>query len=376
MNAMINFVRELHRRSAILFYLGMVLLTTFVIYLVVLPTCPYAFAEICHWLKPGKFALSFALYVMTLGWFIEYLRGELGERKVGMLIWAIALSVIAEMGLIFTQSWLGSGQFSRLGFSANINATLSSGLFHVTNALIVFNMLIVFYLMLQFFRPIALKPTSYLWGVRGGFVIFILSCFLGLFMLVGYGQVPPDAKHYGIPFTLYSSKFEILTSIHFLGIHYLQLLPLASFYLPRFINKTFVLSNIGLYILVSLFLILEPTQPEAHLVAMEESMNSESPSYLYKIVSLENWDKSQFQNFVVLPKEDREFIHLSTEQQLERIVQKYWSNGSPYVILKVDSHQLPGQLIYEANPGGANKYYHLYQGAIPLKAVLEVVNKP
>jgi uncharacterized protein (DUF952 family) len=38
-------------------------------------------------------------------------------------------------------------------------------------------------------------------------------------------------------------------------------------------------------------------------------------------------------------------------------------------VLKLDVKSLPGKLVYESNPGGETKYWHLYHGSIPLKAV-------
>jgi len=109
-----------------------------------------------------------------------------------------------------------------------------------------------------------------------------------------------------------------------------------------------------------------------------QSTELEAPPYLYKVLSVENWKKSQSQNSVVLSQDDAAFIHFSTKEQLNRIIEKYWSQVPEYVILKVDTAQLPGRLVYEANPGGINKYYHLYDGFIPLKAIVEakIVRSP
>ncbi len=93
------------------------------------------------------------------------------------------------------------------------------------------------------------------------------------------------------------------------------------------------------------------------------------PTYLYKILSIDDWSKSR--NSIHLPNMDADFIHFSTENQLNRIIQKYWAGVPEYVILKVETAKLPGELILEANPGGTNKYYHLYNGSIPLSAVAE-----
>lgn len=95
----------------------------------------------------------------------------------------------------------------------------------------------------------------------------------------------------------------------------------------------------------------------------------EVPRYLYKILSVENWNAST--DYVKLPEEDHAFIHFSTEDQLDRIISKYWV-GKNYVVLKVDTRKLPGKMVYEANPGGTNKYYHLYNGSIPMKAAQKI----
>lgn len=96
-----------------------------------------------------------------------------------------------------------------------------------------------------------------------------------------------------------------------------------------------------------------------------------TPRYLYKILTLKDWQTSLSQNTVLLTEMDREFIHLSKEDQLDSILKKYWAHVPEYAILKVQTDQLIGDLTYETNPGGINKYYHLYEGSIPLKAVVE-----
>jgi|GEM_PF-1433655 len=95
-----------------------------------------------------------------------------------------------------------------------------------------------------------------------------------------------------------------------------------------------------------------------------------APAYLYKILSVDDWANSCKR--VHLSKMDKDFIHFSTEEQLDRIVSKYWADVSEYVVLKVETEKLPGDLRFEANPGGASKYYHLYNGSIPLGAIVEM----
>ena len=97
----------------------------------------------------------------------------------------------------------------------------------------------------------------------------------------------------------------------------------------------------------------------------------ETPEYLYRIVSQDQWETSRLQNEIVLSSIDEDFIHLATEDQVAHVAHKFW-NQMDYTILKLDSKKLVGRLIYETNPGGTTKYYHLYEGSIPLDAVVGV----
>ncbi len=96
-----------------------------------------------------------------------------------------------------------------------------------------------------------------------------------------------------------------------------------------------------------------------------------TPRYLYKILSTQDWAKTQGKKAVQLSSMDTEFIHLSTQDQLEPILKKFWSHVSECILLKLEASKLPGRLVFEANPGGQNRYYHLYDGSIPLDAVTE-----
>jgi peptide deformylase len=95
------------------------------------------------------------------------------------------------------------------------------------------------------------------------------------------------------------------------------------------------------------------------------------PTYLYKILSYRNWQATENRKTVTLSAEDHDFIHLSTEEQLDKIIEKYWSDVPQFVVLKLSTNKLEGDLRLEANPGGTTKYYHLYQGFIPFSSITE-----
>lgn len=99
---------------------------------------------------------------------------------------------------------------------------------------------------------------------------------------------------------------------------------------------------------------------------------SEVPQYLYKILSLDDWMISQSKSTIHLSEMDQKFIHLSTEEQIPNILKKFFNSDSKTVILKLDSQKLPGKLVKERNPGGTTEYFHLYNGSIPIEAVVSV----
>jgi uncharacterized protein (DUF952 family) len=96
------------------------------------------------------------------------------------------------------------------------------------------------------------------------------------------------------------------------------------------------------------------------------------PKYLYKILSLQHWQASQNTKFVALPAEDEAFIHLAKEDQLDRIIAKFWSDTFQFVVLKLDPEKLEGELVCEANTGGTTRFFHLYRGFIPSTAIVEL----
>lgn len=97
------------------------------------------------------------------------------------------------------------------------------------------------------------------------------------------------------------------------------------------------------------------------------------PRYLYKVLALDAWEESQKGEFLILSTDDEAFVHLSTSEQLDRIIGKYWADNPDYVILEIETQKLEGDLILEANPGGTNKYYHLYNAQIPIESVNKVM---
>lgn len=105
------------------------------------------------------------------------------------------------------------------------------------------------------------------------------------------------------------------------------------------------------------------------LLALGDPASDDTPDYLYKILSPASWQSSKGSDRLMLGPDDDTFIHLAEAHQVERIANKFFSGHREVVIVKLRSNELQGRLVKESNPGGTVKYYHLYDGFLPLKAV-------
>jgi uncharacterized protein (DUF952 family) len=91
---------------------------------------------------------------------------------------------------------------------------------------------------------------------------------------------------------------------------------------------------------------------------------------LYKIVSKREYEASQSEPNLRLPPIDTTFIHLAMQDQVERVLGKFWPDRDDALVLTVDPAKLNGRLVKEKNPGGSAEYWHLYDGFIPRAAVV------
>ena len=96
----------------------------------------------------------------------------------------------------------------------------------------------------------------------------------------------------------------------------------------------------------------------------------EVPIYLYKIIEESHWKKSEQEKKLLLTPADDDFIHLSEEHQLDGIIKKFFPGKEDVIVLKIDVSSIKGKLVKESNPGGKNRYFHLYDGFIPFNSIL------
>ena len=216
-------ISELRRRDPLLFWAGALPLL-----LVPLMAAAASFDErlvtgIDPWIKPIKFTVAGAVYLLTLAWLMPDVPASTKARR--RVSKAAAYSMIAELVLVTTQAARGTASHF------NDRAPFDFAVFGLMGLLIMANTVAVCYVTWRFWRVDAQLPSPYLWGVRLGLLIFLLASFEGFAMVrlnahsVGVADGGP-----GLPLINWSTRGGDLRVAHFVGLHALQVLPLAGYW--------------------------------------------------------------------------------------------------------------------------------------------------
>jgi hypothetical protein len=178
------------------------------------------------WIKPMKFSVSIAIYVWTLAWYLRYLSGR--RRAVKLLSWGVAFTMVAEITLITMQSARG------VPSHFNVATPADAALFSIMGTMIGLNTLMLVWVTVLFFADRPELPAAYLWGIRFGLLVFLVASFEGVMMVIhGSHTVGAADGGAGLPFINWSRQHGDLRVAHFVGMHALQVLPLAGYWISR-----------------------------------------------------------------------------------------------------------------------------------------------
>ena len=93
---------------------------------------------------------------------------------------------------------------------------------------------------------------------------------------------------------------------------------------------------------------------------------------IYHITTREAWEQALTKGFYEAASLHSEgFIHCSTDQQVEGVLQRYYSGKKDLVKLVIDTEKLKSPLHYELAPSVNEKFPHIY-GPLEVEAVEEV----
>jgi hypothetical protein len=195
------------------------------------------------WLKPAKFAISTAIYSLTLAWVFSYLSDWPRTRRIVGRTTAFVL--VLEVVIIAVQAARGTTSHF------NVGTPLDAGLFAVMGTAIVVQTLTSIAVAVALWRT-RFADRAMGWALRFGMTLTICGAFTGGLMTTGptdaqlaaaqvTGHLAIAGAHTvggpdggpGLPITGWSTRHGDVRVPHFVGLHAVQALPLAVLLMRR-----------------------------------------------------------------------------------------------------------------------------------------------
>jgi hypothetical protein len=194
------------------------------------------------WLKPFKFAVSTAVYSLTLAWIFTLLPEWPRLRRV--VGWTTAIVFVLEVALIDMQAWRGTTSHFNVSTAGNAIVFVVMGVAIIIQTVV--SMAVVVALWRHRFADRALG-----WALRFGMTLTILGALTGPLMTRPTAAQLADARagnrmliagsHSvggldggpGVPVTGWSREHGDLRVPHFIGLHAIQALALVALLLGQ-----------------------------------------------------------------------------------------------------------------------------------------------
>jgi hypothetical protein len=243
-----SFLTELKKRNEPLYWFGWYNLILGLVCIILMPIDSQQVLGINRWIKPMKFFLSVWIMIWSMGWLLFYLANK---RKVTIISWLFISTMFIENFLITMQSVRG------VASHFNVTDAFNGMVFSVMGiAIIVFTCAAIYAAWLFFKQKNFTISPAYLWGIRLGILFFIIFSLEAGFMLsrLSHTVGGPDGGP-GLPLLNWSTEHGDLRIAHFLGIHSLQILPLAGYYLFRK-KTTLILFSVVYFLLLIMVLVM------------------------------------------------------------------------------------------------------------------------
>ena len=221
---------------------GLGMLVVLLVSLAALAVDPRVIGGAPAWLKPAKFAISTAIYALTLAWLFTWLPAR--TRLTRIVGWGTALILVLEVALIDVQA--------ARGVTSHFNAgtPFDMAVFSVMGTAIVGAFGLALALCVALFRQRFADPALG-WAIRIGMLLTLAGAGMGGMMTRPTGEqmaaaraahsMPIAGAHTvgapdggpGLPGTGWSREHGDLRVPHFVGLHAVQILPIAALLLGR-----------------------------------------------------------------------------------------------------------------------------------------------
>jgi hypothetical protein len=178
------------------------------------------------WVKPIKFALSFALYAYTIARLLEYLCVSNWVKKA--ISWGVAVCLITQIVCITMQAARGTTSHFNMTTRTDAAISITMDIMDPVNGLIV----VALFIFACLAKYDVTRPS--LWGIRLGLVIFLGASAIGIVMVLhGAHSIGVEDGGPGLPLMDWSTTGGDLRAAHFVGLHAMQVLPVCAWLISK-----------------------------------------------------------------------------------------------------------------------------------------------
>jgi len=229
---------SLWRTSPVLTAVGATMLVALVPFVIGIFVDPRTITGVPAWLKPAKFAISTAIYSLTLAWVFGAL--PTWPRMRSFVGWTTAIVFVIEVAIIAVQAARGTTSHF------NVATVLDGVLFGVMGTLIVVQTAASAAVAVALWRERAFEDRAMGWAMRLGMTLTLVGASTGGLMtrptaaqleqaqathvmtVAGAHTVGAPDGGPGLPGTGWSTEHGDIRVPHFVGLHALQVLPLFA----------------------------------------------------------------------------------------------------------------------------------------------------
>lgn len=232
---MLTFMETIRDKNGMLFYFGLLMLLGALITAILTLTSSIQVMGVNAFLKPMKFFLSGFILAWTMAFFMQYLENQ-KQVTIYNLVYVITISY--ELLAITWQAALGKQSHF------NKDTQFDLIVFYLMGFMITVVTLWTAYIGYLFFVQKEFSvPMTLIWSIRLGLILTALFAFEG-------GIMAGMLKHTiggldgspGLTVTNWSKQYGDLRVAHFFGIHALQIIPIASYFLAKNVQHVFIIA--------------------------------------------------------------------------------------------------------------------------------------
>jgi len=226
MNYLKNVLNTVKKQSPILYSIAMIHLCFAIIATIGLLVDNRTLMGVNVWLKPLKFTISGAIYILTLGYYTTLYPFSTTKRNCinNLTSWTL----LFEVGIIVCQGARG------VQSHYNKSTVFDSLLFAAMGLLVAVNVLLMLFLIFETMRLKMKTQKSIQWAILFGWIIMVVGSWVGSQMInqMSHNIGIADGGE-GLPIVNWSTVAGDLRVAHFFGLHGLQIIPLFAFWLSK-----------------------------------------------------------------------------------------------------------------------------------------------